>query len=59
MTMYDLILRLRVEKVHRKGDKNDKLMMEAKAYNMIEGKSTKPKFQKNKGIKKGCLSSYT
>ncbi|XP_071921841.1 uncharacterized protein [Coffea arabica] len=48
---WSLILRLRIEEDHRKGDKNDTPSMEAKA-NMIEGSSSKSKFQKNKGKKK-------
>lgn len=50
MNMKDLILRLRVEEDHRKGDKNDVSAIEANA-NIIEGKAFKPKGQskKNKG----------
>ncbi|XP_021810132.1 uncharacterized protein LOC110753527 [Prunus avium] len=48
MSMKDLILRLRVEEDHRKGDKGEVPVMEAKA-NVIE--TSKPKFQKNKGKK--------
>ncbi|BFG24976.1 hypothetical protein CerSpe_112500 [Prunus speciosa] len=44
----DLLLRLRVEDDHRKGDKGEVPVMEAKA-NVIE--TSKPKFQKNKGKK--------
>ncbi|CAL2270867.1 unnamed protein product [Prunus armeniaca] len=46
MSMKDLILRLRVEEDHRKGDKGEVPVMEAKAT-VVE--ISKPKFQKNKG----------
>ncbi|CAL2253197.1 unnamed protein product [Prunus armeniaca] len=48
MSMEDLILRLRVEEDHRKGDKGEVPVMEAKA-NVVE--TSKPKFQNNKGKK--------
>ncbi|CAL8121383.1 unnamed protein product [Prunus armeniaca] len=48
MSMEDLILRLRVEEDHKKGDKGEVSVMEAKA-NVVE--TSKPKFQKNKGKK--------
>ena len=51
MSIEDLILRLRVEEDHHKGDKSDAPSMETKA-NMIEGSSFKSKFQKNKDKKK-------
>ncbi|CAL8168240.1 unnamed protein product [Prunus armeniaca] len=46
MSMKDLILRLRVEEDHKKGDKGEVPVMEAKAT-VVE--TSKPKFQKNKG----------
>ena len=49
--MEDLILRLRVEEDHRKGDKNEAPIREAKA-NMVEGKTSTQKFQKFKGKKR-------
>ncbi|CAL2246291.1 unnamed protein product [Prunus armeniaca] len=48
MSMEDMILRLRVEEDHRKGDKGEVPVMEAKA-NVVE--TSKPKFQNNKGKK--------
>ena len=53
MTMEDLILRLRVEEDHRKGDKNEAPIIEAKA-NMAEGKTSIQKFQKSKGKKRAA-----
>ncbi|KAM1493880.1 hypothetical protein ACFX10_025604 [Malus domestica] len=48
MSLEDLILRLRVEEDHRKGDKADASSMEAKA-NFVEASNPRPKhFQKNK-----------
>ena len=52
MSMEDLILRLRVEEDHRKGDKADVPKLEAKA-NVVEGTSSKQKFQKSKTKKIG------
>ena len=49
--MEDLILRLWVEEDHRKGDKNEAPIIEAKA-NMVEGKTSTHKFQKFKGKKR-------
>ncbi|CAL9026552.1 unnamed protein product [Prunus brigantina] len=48
MTMKDLILRLRIEEDHRKGDKGEVPVIEAKV-NVVE--TSKLKFQKNKGKK--------
>ena len=50
MSIEDLILNLRVEEDHRKGENVDVLVMEAKA-NIVEVTSPKPKLQKNKGKK--------
>ena len=51
MTMEDMILRLWVEEDHRKGNKNEAPIMEAKA-NMVEGKTSTLEFQKFKGKKR-------
>ena len=48
--MEDLILRLRVEEDHRKGDKTEVSALTAKA-NVVEGEASKTKFQKHKGKK--------
>ncbi|KAK0592965.1 hypothetical protein LWI29_028333 [Acer saccharum] len=52
MSMEDLILRLRVEEDHIKGDKADAPKMEARA-NVVEGTSLKQKFHKSKAKKIG------
>ena len=53
MTMEDLILRLRVEEDHRKGDNNEAPITEAKAK-MVEGKTSTQKFQKFQGKKRAA-----